>query len=943
MGGARIGYDRGVPVSPTGTVTFLFTDIEGSTRLWEHHHEAMQADLALHDETLRTAMQEHGGYVFKTVGDAFCVAFETASQAVAAALNAQLALGAAQWAVPNGIRVRMGLHTGEAHERDGDYYGAALSRVSRLMGAGDGGQVLLSAAVQELVAESLPEGARLQSVGQHRLRDLSRAQELFQLTHEGLAAGLSRLHTLDSAPNNLPLQTTPLLGRVAELADLLARIRQPDVRILTLTGPGGTGKTRLALQVAADAIDDFEHGCFFVDLASVNDPRGVVPAIGVALQLHDLGGNTLDASALAASLAGRELLLVLDNFEQVIEAGVVVSQLAAGAARVKLIITTREALRLTGEQEFPVPQLSTPTDREVTPQQVSQYESVRLFIQRAQAVRPDFSVTDTNAPAVAEICVRLDGLPLAIELAASRIRALSPEALLHRLGDRLKLLAHGSRDRPSRQRTLRGAIDWSHSLLNEDEMKVFRRLCVFAGGCSLEAAESICDLDGDLDSDVLDVIMSLVEKNLVRHEDLQGSPRYSMLQTLTQYAREKLAAALETERALRRHAEWFRDLVVDFDVGDSYTVTIRRFGKRITVDDELLALCWLEAANLGAAWEHLVAAEDRESMVALAPRLSEFWFWVDENQSRTILEQALPWAADAPAGEFFAVTHKLAFYRWYDDKETGRELWRETVARLREAGDDRWRALSCFAAKLEAWRGGSPVVAREFASAVLEESSDGEDSVLALGVLAGVAVADGKQDAAAALLAQASTLAAALATDRAARDLTEVYSTMGLAGAVERALELALKAVHAGDVHAAREAYMAAAFASMRWSAYRGEASGYAPQPQDARAAIRYMRQSLTSGGVLIPLRVEMLAHAAELACRAGLPDLGARLAASLRRWGPAPGPRLREMMQGLEDAVRASGEQLTVKEREAASREGALMDMGEALQYFIDQTDQGE
>lgn len=400
---------------PSGTVTFLFTDIEGSTKRWEHRRDEMNAALARHDAVLRSAIEQQGGYVFKTVGDAFCAAFPTAIDAFQAAVQGQRSVGQIDWGEIGPLRVRMALHTGTAEERDGDYFGPPVNRVARILSAGYGGQTLLSAATQELVRDQMPPDTELRDLGEHRLKDLLRSEHIYQLVAPDTLSDFLPIKSLDSRPNNLPRLTTPLIGREHESAELLELLLRPNLALLTLTGPGGTGKTRLALQLAADALDEFEDGVWFVELAPLTDPDLVLPTIAGVLGVKESADRPL-ADAVIDSLRDKQTLLVLDNFEQVTGATSLVGALLKTTPRLKAIVTSRVPLRLYGEKEYLIPPLQLPDIKRLPPiERLTQYESVRLFIERAQDVKSDFEVTNENAPAVAEICVRLDGLPLAIE------------------------------------------------------------------------------------------------------------------------------------------------------------------------------------------------------------------------------------------------------------------------------------------------------------------------------------------------------------------------------------------------------------------------------------------------------------------------------------------------------------------------------------------------
>jgi predicted ATPase/class 3 adenylate cyclase len=617
---------------PTGTVTFLFTDIEGSTRMWERSPQAMQAALARHDEILRGATEQHGGYIFKTVGDAFCCAFPTAPDALEAALDGQWLLLKERWGESIPLRVRMALHMGAAEERDGDYFGPPVNRVARLLSAGHGGQVLLSLPTQELVRDQLPVGTSLMDLGERHLKDLFRPERVFQLLATGLPSEFPPLRTLEAYRNNLPLQPTPLIGREKEVAEVCDLLGAEATRLLTLTGPGGIGKTRLALQAAADLLDEFPDGTYFVQLATLTEAELFISAVAETLGVREIGEQPLDES-LKDYLHERRLLLLLDNFEQVLGAAPTVTELLTAAPGLKVLATSRAPLGLYGEHELPVPPLTLP-DLKLQPplERLTQYEAVGLFVERARAVKPDFKVTNESAPAVAEICVRLDGLPLAIELAAARIKMLPPKAMLQRLSSRLKLLTGGARDLPERQRTLRATIEWSFALLNEGEQVLFGRLAVFSGGRTLEAIEAICDAEGDLPMEAFDGVSSLLDKSLLRQEEgPNGEPRFVMLETVHEFAREKLKESAEAEEINRAHAQYFLTLAEEANPelkGANQLEWLERL--EAEHDNMRAALTW--------------ALKRKEVEVALRLGGALWWFWSMRgyhSEGRRWLEEAL--------------------------------------------------------------------------------------------------------------------------------------------------------------------------------------------------------------------------------------------------------------------------------------------------------------
>jgi predicted ATPase/class 3 adenylate cyclase len=551
---------------PTGTITFLFTDIQGSTPLWERQPEQMAEALQIHNAALRGAIEAHGGAVFKTVGDAFQAAFDTAPQGLRAAIEGQRALQAAAWNELGPLAVRMGLHTGEAElDPGGDEYAVchAKNRIGRIHSAAHGGQILLSQETTALVARNLPEGVRLKDLGEHRLKGMQWLEHLYQVNAPGLTQEFPPLATTITHPNNLPLQLTSFIGRDKEIAaveDLLSRNR-----LVTLTGSGGVGKTRLSIQVAGEMLAEFPaefpHGVWYVELAPLADPALVPQTIALTFGLREVAGQSFE-DVLATFLKPRKALIVLDNCEHLIEACACLTiSLLRSCPDLKLLATSREAMGVAGEAAYGVPSLSLPVLDEISVETIQSSEAVRLFVTRAQGVMTHFLVTPENAQPVARICRRLDGIPLALELAAARLNMLTTEQLASRLDHAFRLLTGGSRTTLPRQQTLRATIDWSYQLLNDQERSQLRRLAVFAGGFSLEGAEQVCSRDGLDDWQIFDLLASLVDKSIVNADRALGAEtRYRLLETVRQYAREKLFDAGESQALRTRHLEYYAAL-----------------------------------------------------------------------------------------------------------------------------------------------------------------------------------------------------------------------------------------------------------------------------------------------------------------------------------------------------------------------------------------------
>jgi predicted ATPase/class 3 adenylate cyclase len=662
---------------PRGTVTFLFTDIEGSTALWEANRASMPAAVVRHDALLAETVATHGGVVFKHVGDAAQAAFATTGQALAAAVAAQRALAAEPWSLPAPIRVRMALHAGAAEpDASGDYHQVpTLNRLSRLLAAAHGGQILISEAVHLLLADALPDDVALRDLGEHRLRDVPEPEHIWQVTAPDLPGDFPPPRTLDHHPTNLPVPLTPLVGREEEISEILTLFVEDHARLVTLTGPGGSGKTRLALAVAGELAPDFPDGVWFVDLAPLAAPDLVLPTIAATLGVRERGAQPLQET-LAAYLADKRLLLVLDNFERLLAAATVVSDMLRTGAGISVLVTSREPLRLRGEREFAIAPLLLPEEGLAELTVLARVPAVDLFVQRAQAVRPDFALTAANAEAVAAICRRLDGLPLAIELAAAQVRILPPRALLARLRHSLPLLTGGARDAPERQRTLRDTIAWSYDLLSAPEQPLFRQLGVFAGGWTIDAAETIAGSDGE--GDVLGGLSTLVDKSLIRqHEDATGEPRFRMLETIREYAQDQLAAAGETDDVERRHARYFLTLM---------ETTSEALWQ--STDPALFARMARELDNCRAAFMWCDRQGETEWGLRLAAGLGWFWFvrgLASEGRSR--LEHAATSLDASPSVRAWALTWASPLALLQRDIAAATTMAETSIALWREMGD----------------------------------------------------------------------------------------------------------------------------------------------------------------------------------------------------------------------------------------------------------------
>ena len=662
---------------PTGTVTFMFTDIEGSTRLLRDLGDRYGEVLADHNRMLREAFSAHGGIEVSTEGDAFFVVFTRPLDAVSAAARAQRSLSERSEATGIDVRVRIGIHTGEGRLLGDNYGGLDVHRAARIASSAHGGQVLLSDATRALVEPSLGPDVRIKDLGEHELKDLEHPERLLQLCAEGLRFDFPEPRSLLARPNNLPQMTTPFVARDHELKEILALLDAN--RLVTLTGPGGTGKTRLAMATAAEALLDFDDGAFAVFLSPVSDPGLVASTIATALGVREQGTTPI-ADSVTDYLSDKHMLLVLDNFEQVVSAAPFVASLLASASRLTVLVTSRAALRISGEQQYPVPPMTLPDLKRLPPlEALSGYEAVSLFVQRARAVKPDFRLTEENAHAIAEICWRLDGLPLAIELAAARVRLLGVGDILTRLDKRLSLLTGGARDLPARQQTLRDAIAWSYNLLDEPLRAFFMRLAVFVGGWTLQAADEICNPDGELGVDTLDALGALTEGSLVRQVETESDQtRFRMLQTIREYGLELLESSPGADEVKDRHARFFLDLAEEVSP------------RLTTADAEAARALEMDHDNLRAVLRWALVRQEVEVALRLGTSLWRFW------QLNSHLAEGRRWLSDIlalPAAEQRTKLRAGALMAlgsityWQNDFEPTRAGYLEALEISRAIGD----------------------------------------------------------------------------------------------------------------------------------------------------------------------------------------------------------------------------------------------------------------
>jgi predicted ATPase/class 3 adenylate cyclase len=676
---------------PTGTVTFLFTDIEGATTLLQRLGDRRYAEvLAEHQRLLRDAFAKGNGQEIDTQGDAFLVAFSRARDAVGTAVAAQRVLTGHTWPDVASLRVRMGVHTGEPVSGTSGYVGLDVHRAARICAAGHGGQVLLSDTTHALVAKDLPAEVSLRDLGEHRLKDLAGPHRLFQVVATDLPAEFPPLKSLDVLPNNLPVQLTSFIGREREKAEVKRLLS--TTRFLTLTGSGGAGKTRLALQAAAEALEQFPDGVWLVELAVLSDPSLVPKAVASALGVLEQPSRGL-TETLADALRGKSVLVILDNCEHLVAACAhLTTAILRTCPDLRILATSREVLGVTGETAWHVPSLSVPDPQRLPPlDRFTEYEAVRLFIDRAMASAPQFALMSSNAPAVAQVCHRLDGIPLAIELAAARVKVLTVEQIASRLDDRFRLLTGGSRTALPRQQTLRAAMDWSYDLLAPKERAVLRRLSVFAGGYTLEAAEAVCAGKRVKEREVLDLLTQLVDKSLVNTETLGGEVRYRMPETIRQYAQDRLIASGETGEVRTHHRAWYLGLAEGLDAamsGPEQTTWLNRL--EVEHDNLRAALGWSSSDQ-----------DDAEVRLRLAAALH--WFWqlhTHWSEGRKWLEIALDGSRNIKStARSMALCSRGAVAWRQGDYGTAKDLCEESLALSREMSDQRGIAWALM------WRG----------------------------------------------------------------------------------------------------------------------------------------------------------------------------------------------------------------------------------------------
>ncbi|MGH2359457.1 MAG: ATP-binding protein [bacterium] len=910
---------------PTGTVTFLFTDIEGSTRLIQQLGDSRSAPLfAAHRRLLSEAAAAAGGHLWEDQGESFLFVFERASGAVQAALAAQEAVAGFPWAADAAVRVRMGVHTGEPVRSGDGYVGVDVHRVARICQAAHGGQVLLSEATRNLIEGELPVGATLRDLGPHRLKDLQRPERLYQLLHPGLRDDFPAPKSLDHLLNNLPQELTSFIGREREMEDVKQLIA--STRLLTLVGAGGLGKTRLALQVAADLVDGYPDGVWLVELASRSDAALVPQAVSSELHVREQPGRALTAT-LVEHLQYKQLVIVLDNCEHLIDACAQLAHtLLSNCPGVRILATSRQNLGMVEEKVWSVPPLSAPDPARLgSREQVTAFEAVRLFIDRATAIRPDLVLTAGDIPLLAEVCHRLDGIPLAIELAAARVKVLSIEQIATRLHDRLRLLVGGSRTAPQRHQTLRAVMEWSWALLPEPEQITFRRLSVFAGGCTIDAAETIC-AGGRIEGDwVLDLISQLVDKSLLIARTQGADGRFHMLETVREYARERLVEAGDARATRDRHRDWFLRVAEETD------------GMASGADEAWLDRLQVEHDNLRAALDHSIETGAGEAALRLAGALRRFWlvrgYWAE---GRQYLETALTVTDTNGAPRTRALAGAAILAQSQGDYARAEALSRERLALQRTLQDRRGIADTLNSLGIAMLERGDYRTAREYLDeslAVGREVGDPQATASALINLANVAEHEGDYETAGRLCGES----------------LELFRTIGDRRGSAFALNLlGLVASDQGDCATARTRFEAGLAMRRELGDKRGIAGSLlqlgtvALKQSDNELARAYYQESLDIQRALGDQRgiATTLLNIGRVASREGDSRRASELIAESLTIRAAQGNRTRiaECFEGLATAVQSSEDSARLLAAASVLREtaGTPMPLAERADYGV-------
>jgi predicted ATPase/class 3 adenylate cyclase len=829
----------------------MFTDIQGSTKLWETYPDSMKAALARHDALMVEIMEAHNGYLVKTTGDGLLAAFPSAADCAAASVAIHQGLAADSWDGVGCLLVRIGMHTGEAQLRDGDYYGSTLNRAARIMGIGYGGQTLVSEAAQKLLTDTLPADLSLQDLGHHRLKDLTRPENVYQLDHPDLEQEFPALKSLSHLANNLPVQTTSFVGREQDVEQIKTLL--DTAHAVTLTGIGGTGKTRLSLQVAADLIEQYADGVWFVELAPLAEPSLVASTIGEVLGISEVPGQTM-LDTLSDALAQKQLLLVLDNCEHLLDTSAeVAAALLKACPELRILASSREGLGIAGEATYAVSPLPLP-EAQVDIGVLLSTPSVQLFVERAQLAKPMFQLTEDNAEAIGFICRRLDGIPLALELAAARVKIMPPQKLVERLEDRFRYLTGGKREALAHHQTLRATIDWSYDLLDEAEKLLLNRLSVFQGGFVMEAAEGVCAGEGLDELEVLDYLSQLVQKSLVEVDEQEDDARYRLLETVRQYAQEKLDEAGETETYHQAHLDHYLALAETAEpelAGAEQASWLKRLHE--------------EHDNFRGALHWAIQAQQWEAAQRMGGALGRFWATHGHlGEGRVWLAQAL-------------------------QVEEGVDLAAQAKA-LRYAGTLAWQQGDL----------GEAQGMMEASLAVYRELGDTQGVAMALGNLGAVAAQQGDLDGAKALF------------EEALASLRELGDTRGIASALNN---LGIVAMDQGDLEGAKALYEESlALRREQGDTYNiaitlSNLGELAYLEDDLEEARRQLADSLTLSqeiGDQIGVN-DASAVMASLVHKEGFAEIATQLQGASARWGEELGVPLQPMDQKLYDETRVA------------------------------------